>query len=162
MIAQTSDCVMVVMAESECLLGVHPALLHSCPLSPPLSGSIQSVVVFTCTSEPAWWKTTLWVSSVKSQHVVPCLAVLHCTHTKRRRSAYWPCSFVPVTVRLCVCSLHACRDRSNKLTDSASRTLQNRSGFKFYIELRNNKGISLQKFTPVKVNFSLIFKLWYF
>lgn len=33
MIAQSSDCVMVVMAESECLLGVCSALLHSCPVS---------------------------------------------------------------------------------------------------------------------------------
>lgn len=81
MIAQSSDCVMVVMAESECLLGVRTALLHSCPVS-TLSGPIQSVAVFTCTSEPAW-KTTLWVFSVdrvESQQVMPCLAVLRCTH----------------------------------------------------------------------------------
>lgn len=33
MIAQSSDCVVVVVAESERLLGVPRALLHSCPIS---------------------------------------------------------------------------------------------------------------------------------
>lgn len=93
-----------------------------------------------------------------------CLVLLYYSALigKLRTSAYWPCSFVPVTVQLCMCSLHAYRDRSNKLSGSASCILQNRSGFKFYLELTNNKGISLQNFTPVEVNFSLVFKIWYF
>lgn len=70
---------MVVMAESECLLVVHPALLHSCPLSALIwvhteRGGLH-LYLRACLA-----KDTLWVSSVKSQHVVLCLAVLHCTH----------------------------------------------------------------------------------
>lgn len=93
-----------------------------------------------------------------------CLVLLYYNALigKLHRSASWPCSFVPMTVCLCMCSLHTCRDRTNKLTGSASRILQNRSGFRFNLEVTNNKGISLQNFTPVEMKFSLVFKIRYF
>lgn len=39
-----------------------------------------------------------------------CLVLLYYNALigKLCRSAYWPCSFVPVTVWLCMCSLHTC------------------------------------------------------
>lgn len=70
-------------------------------------------------------------------------------------------SFLWLSRCACVPCTHG-RDRSNKLTGSAASILQDRSRFKFSLELTNNKGISLQNFTPVEVNFSLVFRIWYF